>query len=74
MLMLDNDFKVRDQCHITGKCKGFPHRDCNMNLKLNPKLAVMFQNLKKYDPRVIMQELAKSNPKVIGSPIRFYYQ
>ena len=37
----DNDYfetvvKVRD--HITRKYKGSPHRDCNINLKLNHKI------------------------------------
>ena len=28
-----NDVKVRDNCHITGKFRGFTHRDCNINVK-----------------------------------------
>ena len=31
----DNDFKVRDNYHITGKYRGSAYRDCNINLKLN---------------------------------------
>ena len=31
----DNDVKVRDHCHSTGKYRGSAHRDCNINLKLN---------------------------------------
>ena len=30
---VDNDVKVRDQCHITGENRGSTHRDCNINLK-----------------------------------------
>ena len=31
---IDNDVKFRDHhCHITGKCKGSAHRDCNINVK-----------------------------------------
>ena len=30
---IDNDVKVRDRCHITGKYKGSAHRDCTNNLK-----------------------------------------
>ena len=43
---VDNDVKVRDHCHITGKYRGFAHRDCNVNLKLNYEIPVVFQNLK----------------------------
>ena len=32
---VDNDVKVRDHCHITGKYRGSAHRDCNINLKWN---------------------------------------
>ena len=27
---VDNDFKVRDHCHITGKHRGSAQRDCNI--------------------------------------------
>ena len=30
---VDNDVKVRDQCHITEENRGSTHRDCNINLK-----------------------------------------
>ena len=43
---IDGDVKVRDQCHITKKYKGSAHRDCNINVKLNPKIPVVFNNLK----------------------------
>ena len=29
---IDSDVKVRDHCHITGKCRGSVHRDYNINL------------------------------------------
>ena len=34
---IDNDVKVRDHCHTTGKYRGSSLRDCNINLKLNCK-------------------------------------
>ena len=43
---VDTDVKVRDHCHITGKYRGSAHRDCNINLKLNHKIPVVFHNLK----------------------------
>ena len=35
---VDNDVKVRDDCHITGKYKVSEHRDCNINVKFNHKI------------------------------------
>ena len=37
------------------------HRDCNINLKLNDKILIVFHNLKDYDCHFIMQELGKFN-------------
>ena len=34
---VDNDIKVRDHCHITGKYRGWAHRDCNINVKGHTK-------------------------------------
>ena len=59
---VDND--VRDHCHITEKYKGFIHRDCKINPKLNKKIPVIFQNLKNYDSHIIMQELGKFNIRI----------
>ena len=60
----DTDVKVRDHCHITGKHRDFAHRDCNINLKLNHKILIVFHNLKKYDSHLIIQELGKFNLKI----------
>ena len=32
---VDNDAKVRDHGHIIGKCRGYAHRQCSINVKLN---------------------------------------
>ena len=37
---------VRDHRHITGKYRGLAHRDCIINVKVNPKIPVVFHNLK----------------------------
>ena len=63
-IMFDNDVKVRDHCNITGKYKGSAHGDCNINLKLNQKIPVVFHNLKNYDSHLIMQEIGKFDLKV----------
>ena len=71
MAKKDNeDFKtftkcwICDHCHITGKYRGSAHRDCNINVKLNHKIPVVFHNLKNYDSHLIMQELGKFNLKI----------
>ena len=45
-LTFDNNVKVRDHCHTTVKYRGYAHRDCNINLKSNHKIHVVFNNLK----------------------------
>ena len=51
---IDTDVKVRDHCHITQKYRGSAHRDCNINLKLNQKIPIVFHNLKNYDSHITM--------------------
>ena len=60
---VDNDIKVRDCCHITGKYRNTAHTDCNIFLKLNHKIPVVFHNLKKYDSHLTKRELGKFNLK-----------
>ena len=64
----DNDYtdnvKVRYHCHITEKYRGSAHRDCNINLKLNQKIHVVFLELQNYDSYLTMQELSKFNLKI----------
>ena len=44
----DNDNKVRDHCHITGKYRGAAHWNCNINMKISKKLPIIFHNLRGY--------------------------
>ena len=66
----DADVKVRDHCHITGKYRGSAHRNCNINVKLNEKIPVVFHNLKNYNSHLTIQELAKVNLKIYVIPSR----
>ena len=61
---VDSDVKVRDHCRMTRKYRGSPHRDCNVNVKLNHKIPFVYRNLKNYDSHLMMQELGKSNFKL----------
>ena len=56
----NQDIRVRDHCHITGKYRGSAHQECNLQLRLNPdkiKIPVIFHNLRGYDSHFIMQEI-----------------
>ena len=45
----DDDEKVRDHCHVTGKFSGAAHWSCNTNLQLTKKVPVILHNLRGYD-------------------------
>ena len=63
--LIDNDDeKVRDHCHITGKFRGSAHWDCNINFQLTKKIPVIFHNLKGYDSHLIFSELNKFDVKI----------
>ena len=62
--LIDNeDEKVRDHCHITGKFRGVARWDCNINFKLTKYISVICDNLKGYDSHLIFSELHKFNLK-----------
>ena len=58
---VESDVKVRGHCHITQKYRGFAHEDCNIKVKLNHKIHILFHNLKNYDSNFIMQEVGNFN-------------
>ena len=62
------DDKVRDHCHITGKYRGASHWSCNINLKMNKKIPVIFHNLRGYDSHLIIKEVSKFDVKVSVIP------
>ena len=47
---VDNSVKVRDHFHTTGTNRSSAHKDCNINLKLNPNIPIVFHNLKTMIP------------------------
>ena len=63
--LIDNDKKVRDHRHVTGKFRGAAHWDCSINFQLTEKIPVIFHNLKGYDRHLIFSELHKFNLKLM---------
>ena len=57
---VDDNVKVRDHGHITGKYSASTHRDCNIKVKLNHKIPVMFQNFKNVIPILLCKNQANS--------------
>ena len=55
----DGDVKTKIHCHIFGKYRSSAYRDCNINVKLNHKIPIVFQNLKNYDSHLLIYELGK---------------
>ena len=62
--LIDNEDKVRDHCHITGKFRGTAHKSCNLNFKLTKIVPVIFHNLRGYDSHLIFNQLDKFDVKI----------
>ena len=59
---------VRDLCHITGEYRGAAHNACNLKLRLNPSIPVVFHNLRGYDSHLLMQAISKVEGRVSCIP------
>ena len=55
----NNEEKVTDHCHVTGKFRGAAHGNCNVNFQLTKNVSVIFHNLRGYDSHLIFKELDK---------------
>ena len=67
--LIDNDEeKVTDHCHVTGKFRGAADWDCKINFQLTEKVPVIFHNLRSYDSHLIFNELDKFDVKISVIP------
>ena len=64
----NNEEKLRDHCHVTGKFRGAAHWNCNINFQLTKQVAVIFHNLRGYDSHLIFRELDKFDVKISVIP------
>ena len=65
----NNDNKVRDHCHYTGKYRGAAHNKCNLRYKIPKEIPVVFHNGSTYDYYFIIKQLAsefKGNFECLG--------
>ena len=68
---IDNDDgKVLDHCHVTGKFRGAAHWTFNINLQLTNKVPVILLNLRGYDSHLIFNELKNFDVKIDVIPNR----
>ena len=53
------NYKVRDHCHYTSKCRGTAHNICNLRYKVPKEIPIVFHNGSIYDYHFIIKELVK---------------
>ncbi|XP_076667931.1 uncharacterized protein LOC143368758 [Andrena cerasifolii] len=54
----DEDVRVRDHCHLSGRFRGPAHSECNLNYKNAFYIPIVFHNLSGYDSHFIIEEIA----------------
>ena len=62
----DDDVKVRDHCHFTGRYRGAAHNSCNLKNKRKKTIftPVVFHNLSEYDSHLFVKNLGFSERNI----------
>ena len=68
-LINNDEEKVRDHCHVTGKFRSAAHWNCNIDFQLTNKVPVIFHNLRGYDSHLRFSELDKFDAKISVIPM-----
>lgn len=67
---LDDETKVRDHCHLSGKFRGAAHYGCNINYKIPKFFPVVFHNLSGYDSHLFIKKIGCGKPASERSNIK----
>jgi len=55
---VEDDTRVRDHCHLTGRYRGPAHSNCNLNYKESFCIPIVFHNFSDYDSHFIIEKIA----------------
>ena len=65
----NTDFiKVRDHCHFTGRYRGPAHQKCNLRLRRQRLVPVLFHNLRGYDSHFLVKAFRGLEESIGGIP------
>ena len=57
----EDDIRVRDHCHYTGKYQGPAHRSCNLRYRIPKYIPIVFHNLSGYVMPICSSESQEKN-------------
>ena len=63
-----NDTKVRDHCHLTGKYRGPAHNRCNINARERSVVKIIFHNGSNYDFKLLVKNLYRITNDIKAIP------
>ncbi|KAB0805086.1 hypothetical protein PPYR_02056 [Photinus pyralis] len=58
----EDEVKVKEHCHFSGKWRGAAHQVCNLQYKAPHMIPIFFHNFSGYDSHFIIKDLAQAIP------------